>query len=120
VALTLARTQGGCGYGKHFGQDLRYGGSRPTRRIPDSLWSRCSPWPWLSAQTPWVFSVLNAAESMHPLHVPQAESLYGIQHGNEASSYQSYPDYLDLRDRNGKLPMIWRPMMPPGWGWTTA
>jgi predicted permease len=46
-----------------------------------------------------VFSVLNAL-ILHPLHVPQAETLYGIQHGNEASSYQSYPDYLDLRDRN--------------------
>ncbi len=46
-----------------------------------------------------VFSVLNAL-ILHPLHVPHAESLYGIQHGNEASSYQSYPDYLDLRDRN--------------------
>ena len=46
-----------------------------------------------------VFSVLNAL-ILHPLHVPQVESFYGIQHGNEASSYQSYPDYLDLRDRN--------------------
>jgi predicted permease len=46
-----------------------------------------------------VFGVLNAL-ILHPLHVPQAESLYGIQHGNEASSYQSYPDYIDLRDRN--------------------
>ena len=46
-----------------------------------------------------VFGVLNAL-ILRPLNVPQAESLYGIQHGNEASSYQSYPDYLDLRDRN--------------------
>jgi predicted permease len=46
-----------------------------------------------------VFSVLNAL-ILHPLHVPQSESLYGIQHGNEASSYQSYPDYLDMRNRN--------------------
>ncbi len=46
-----------------------------------------------------VFGVLNAL-ILHPLHVPQAESLYGIQHGNDASSFQSYPDYLDLRDRN--------------------
>jgi predicted permease len=46
-----------------------------------------------------VFSVLNAL-ILHPLHLPHAESLYGIQHGNEPSSYQSYPDYLDLRDRN--------------------
>jgi predicted permease len=46
-----------------------------------------------------VFSVLNAL-ILHPLHVPNADSLYGLQHGDEASSYQSYPDYLDLRDRN--------------------
>jgi predicted permease len=46
-----------------------------------------------------VFSVLNAL-LLHPLHIPQAESFYGIQHANEPSSYQSYPDYLDLRDRN--------------------
>jgi hypothetical protein len=46
-----------------------------------------------------VFGVLNAL-ILRPLNVPQAESLYEIQHGNEASGYQSYPDYLDLRDRN--------------------
>jgi len=46
-----------------------------------------------------VFGVLNAL-ILNPLHVPQAESLYGIQHGNDALGYQSYPDYLDLRDRN--------------------
>jgi len=46
-----------------------------------------------------VFGVLNAL-ILHPLNLSDAESLYGIQHGNEASSYQSYPDYLDLRDRN--------------------
>ncbi len=47
-----------------------------------------------------VFSVMNALILHPPLHVPNPESLYGLQHGNEASSYQSYPDYLDLRDRN--------------------
>jgi predicted permease len=47
-----------------------------------------------------VFSVLNALILHPPLHVPRVETLYGIQHGDEASSYQSYPDYLDLRDRN--------------------
>jgi predicted permease len=46
-----------------------------------------------------VFAVLNAL-ILRPLNVPDAESLYGIQHGDEASSYQSYLDYLDLRDRN--------------------
>ncbi len=49
-----------------------------------------------------VFGVLNAL-ILHPLNVPDAASLYAIQHGNEASSYQSYLDYLDLRDRNHTL-----------------
>ena len=46
-----------------------------------------------------VFGVLNGLV-LRPLNVPRAESLYAIQHGNEASSTQSYPDYLDLRDRS--------------------
>jgi predicted permease len=46
-----------------------------------------------------VFSVMNALV-LRPLNVPESQSLYGIQHGNESSSSQSYPDYLDLRDRN--------------------
>ena len=46
-----------------------------------------------------VFAVLNAL-ILHPLNLPRAESLYSLQHGNEASAYQSYLDYLDLRDRN--------------------
>lgn len=46
-----------------------------------------------------VFSVMNAL-ILNPLHVPHAESLFAIQHGDEASCFQSYADYLDLRDRN--------------------
>jgi predicted permease len=45
-----------------------------------------------------VFSVMNAF-ILHPRYVPQAESLYGLQHGSN-NGFQSYPDYLDLRDRN--------------------
>src|ERR1700688_1890411 len=41
-----------------------------------------------------VFGVLNAL-ILRPLNVPQAESLFIIQHGSD-----SYPDYLDLRQRN--------------------
>ena len=41
-----------------------------------------------------VFGVLNAL-ILRPLNVPQAESLFIIQHGTD-----SYPDYLDLRQRN--------------------
>ena len=45
-----------------------------------------------------VFGVLNAL-ILRPLNVPQAESLYGIERSDHFPS-QSYPDYLDLRDRN--------------------
>jgi len=44
-----------------------------------------------------VFSVLNALV-LHPLNVPRAQNLYVVQRGQYPS--QSYPDYLDLRDRN--------------------
>ncbi|HEX3661127.1 MAG TPA: ABC transporter permease [Acidobacteriaceae bacterium] len=49
-----------------------------------------------------VFSVLNAL-ILHPLDVPHSESLYMVQRvwqGVQPSPSQSYPDYLDLRDRN--------------------
>src|ERR1017187_7301185 len=46
-----------------------------------------------------VFGVLNGL-ILRPLNVPQAESLYGIEHGNEHNMWESYPDYLDLRDQN--------------------
>src|SRR5215813_8009909 len=45
-----------------------------------------------------VFGVLNAL-ILRPLNVPQAESLFIIQHGSDIGSH-SYPDYLDLRRRN--------------------
>lgn len=44
-----------------------------------------------------VFSVLNAIV-LKPVNVPKAESLYMVQRDKFPS--QSYPDYLDLRDRN--------------------
>jgi len=46
-----------------------------------------------------VFSVLNAF-LLRPLSVPQAESLYAVWRANVNSAYESYPDYLDLRERN--------------------
>lgn len=48
-----------------------------------------------------VFSVLNALV-LRPLNVPRAESLYMLERSFERGSTpsQSYPDYLDLRDRN--------------------
>jgi predicted permease len=45
-----------------------------------------------------VFGILNAV-ILRPVRVPHAESLFNVQQDN-GWSYQSYPDYLDLRDRN--------------------
>ncbi len=44
-----------------------------------------------------VFSLLNGIV-LRPLNVPGPQSLYTIELGD--SPFQSYPDYLDLRDRN--------------------
>lgn len=45
-----------------------------------------------------VFGILNGL-ILHPLKVPGESSLYGLEHGNEHSMTASYPDYLDIRDR---------------------
>jgi len=46
-----------------------------------------------------VFSVMNAFV-IQPLNVARADSLYTLQHGSDTGSQRSYPDYVDLRDRN--------------------
>jgi len=46
-----------------------------------------------------VFSALNGL-ILRPLNVPHAETLYLTQRGRDKALNQSYPDYLDLRDRN--------------------
>src|ERR1700741_5397449 len=45
-----------------------------------------------------VFGVMDALV-LRPLNVPQAENLYGTEYGVD-TGFQSYPNYLDLRDRN--------------------
>jgi len=46
-----------------------------------------------------VFGVINGL-ILRPLNVPQPESLYSLQRTSRKDTNQSYPDYLDLRDRN--------------------
>ena len=46
-----------------------------------------------------VFAVLNALV-LRPLNVPGAKSIYIIGHAHSIWGYESYPNYLDLRDRN--------------------
>ena len=45
-----------------------------------------------------VFGLMNGL-ILRPLNVPQAETLFGTVYG-DGSGFQSYPNYLDLRDRN--------------------
>jgi predicted permease len=46
-----------------------------------------------------VFAALNAF-ILRPLNVPRPESLYSIHRTFDDAANQSYPDYVDLRDRN--------------------
>ena len=46
-----------------------------------------------------VFGVLDAL-ILRPLNVPEQQSLYAIEHASDKTGWVSYPDYLDLRDRN--------------------
>ena len=46
-----------------------------------------------------VFGVLNAL-ILRPLNVPDPQSLYAIERASDKTGWVSYPDYLDLRDRN--------------------
>jgi hypothetical protein len=46
-----------------------------------------------------VSSVLNGV-ILRPLNVPQPESLYLLESASDKNTAESYPDYLDFRDRN--------------------
>jgi predicted permease len=45
-----------------------------------------------------VFGVMNTLV-LHPLDVPQPENLWGTEYGYD-TGFQSYPNYVDLRNRN--------------------
>jgi predicted permease len=45
-----------------------------------------------------VFGIMDGLV-LRPLNVPQSESLYGTHYGDNRA-WQSYPNYIDLRDRN--------------------
>jgi predicted permease len=78
-------------------QDLRYG-LRRLRKSPGFTAVAVATLALGIGANAVVFSVINAF-LLHPLNLPQEESLYAVWRANVTSS-ESYPDYLELRDRN--------------------
>ena len=79
-------------------QDVRYG-LRVLRKSPGFTIVSVLTLALTIGANALVFGVLNGL-ILRPLNVPRAESLYGIERSDEDDPVQSYPDYLDLRDRN--------------------
>src|SRR5215472_11148315 len=79
-------------------QDVRYS-LRLLRKSPGFTMAAVSTLALAIGANAVVFSVMNAL-ILHPLDVPQAESLYQLMRGKDADGFHSFPDYLDLRDRN--------------------
>ena len=79
-------------------QDLRYA-VRQLRKTPGFTVAAVLTLAMAIGANAVVFSVLNGL-ILRPLNVPQAQSLYVIERASDKDTSQSYPDYLDLRDRN--------------------
>src|SRR5215469_5916144 len=75
-------------------QDLRYG-LRVLRKSPGFTVAAVLTLALAIGANAVVFGVINALV-LRPLHLPQEESLFAI----DRSGIESYPNYLDLRERN--------------------
>jgi len=82
-------------------QDLRYA-LRQLRKSPAFTITAVLTLAMAIGANAVVFSVINGL-ILRSLNVPQAESLYSLQRTSHKDYNQSYPDYLDLRDRNGSF-----------------
>src|SRR5580765_8838511 len=80
-----------------FIQDVRFG-LRMLRKSPSFTTVAVVTLALAIGANAVVFGVLDAL-ILRPLRVPQAESLYGTVYGADPG-FQSYPNYVDLRDRN--------------------
>jgi len=78
-------------------QDLRYA-VRQLRKSPGFTVTAVITLALAIGANALVFGVMDAL-ILRPLNVPQAESLWGTQYGVD-TGFQSYPNYVDLRDRN--------------------
>jgi predicted permease len=81
-----------------FAQDLRLS-LRAMRKSPGFLVAAVLTLALAIGANAVVFSVLNAF-ILRPLNVPNPENLYGIWRNADETMYESYPDYIDMRDRN--------------------
>jgi predicted permease len=81
-----------------IGSDLRFA-VRQLRRSPGFTVAAVVTLALAIGANAVVFSVMNVFV-LRPLNVPHAESLFAVQHGVGVLAYESYPDYVDLRDRN--------------------
>ncbi len=79
-------------------QDLRYA-LRQLRKSPGFTFTAVFTLAMAIAANAVVFSVMNGL-ILRPLNVPEPNSLYGIERAGDEDLGQSYPDYLDVRDRN--------------------
>jgi predicted permease len=79
-------------------QDIRYSW-RTIRRAPGFVATAVLTLALAIGANAVVFGVLNAM-ILRPMNLPREQSLYGIERVGQDDPVQSYPDYLDLRDRN--------------------
>ncbi|HYM25232.1 MAG TPA: ABC transporter permease [Vicinamibacterales bacterium] len=79
-------------------QDVRYGW-RVLRKSPGFAITAVLTLALAIGANAVVFAALNAF-ILRPLNVPHPESLYSIHRIGDDAANQSYPDYVDLRDRN--------------------
>ena len=79
-------------------QDLRFA-VRVLRKSPGFTFAAVGTLALAIGANAVVFSVLNALV-LRPLNVPDANSLYALWRPADGDAHQSYPDYLDLRERN--------------------
>lgn len=85
----------------HFWNDVRYA-ARTLRKSPSFAFAAVFTLAVAIGANAVAFSVLNGLV-LRPLNVPQEQSLYQVARTSGAwvsRSYQSYPNYLDLRARN--------------------
>jgi predicted permease len=83
---------------EQFGQDVRFA-LRLLRKTPAFTIAAVMTLALAIGANALVFAVFNVFV-VHPLDLPHAQSLYTLERGKDKSTFQSYPDYRDLRDRN--------------------